>query len=164
MRNTVLTATLLIVGSVVNLIGCSKGERLPTTRQATIKGSVTNGDKSVDVDTIVTFTCDEHGVVLGAKVDALGKFQLLPSMKSIGIPAGRYKVTIQDPIPATAGPGAVGSTQYTEMMKKAPVVAAAPTVESKLPKAVTSLSTTKIILEVQEGENSFDIDLTKFAK
>ncbi len=143
--------------------GCSKSERLPTTRQATIKGSLSNAGKSLETDTIITFICDEHGATFGAKIDALGKFQIIPAVKSIGIPAGRYKVVVNSPQPANAP---VGSEQYTEMMKaSAPANAKTKAAENpNIPSSVTNVGTTKIILEVQEGDNNFDIDLAKFAK
>ncbi len=154
-RISMLVVALMFFG------GCGKTEKLPTTRQATIKGSVSNGGKSIDMDSTVTFFCAEHDATFGAKIDSLGKFQMVPSLKSVGIPAGRYKVMIRPPEKAAQ---TVGSNDYTEMMKKTNAANVKPEAPSNIPVSVLSFETTKLVLEVQEGDNVFDIDLSKLPK
>jgi len=95
-------------------------------------------------------------VALG-KVDALGKFSLTAADPTIGIPAGRYAVTVRAP---EKPPEPVGSEAYKAKMMQGGGMAA-PAKSGDIPENVQSMTSTPIKLEVKAGANTFDIDLAK---
>ncbi|MEZ6066404.1 MAG: carboxypeptidase-like regulatory domain-containing protein [Planctomycetaceae bacterium] len=151
-RGTVLASllTLLCVGC-----GGSDGPAPSTDPQATISGTVTYDGKPIPLDSAVVFHCTEKGVTASGKVDSLGKYSLTGSIEHLGIPAGRYQVTVQPPqvkLPVMGEPG------YEDvMMGKIP---AAPVVK-EIPAKFHKMESSGLVFEVKEGENTFDLDLKK---
>lgn len=109
----------------------------------------------ITTDSAIVFYCKDKGATASGKVDSLGGYSLTGSIPSIGIPAGRYQVMIQPP---TAPPPVVGSEEYKQtMMGKAPK----PPAPKDIPAKFNTLDGSKIQLEVKEGNNTFDFDLSK---
>lgn len=161
----VFRGSLLLMSLLLPAIsgGCGPAEKAPTTVQARVSGSVVIDGKPVKLDTAVTFYNTDEGATAAGKVDALGKFQLTGSMKSIGIPVGRYKVMIRPPEPSNVAP-AQGSVDYEKMMKTAGSAMKTQAANSEIPAQFMTLETTPLIFEVREGDNNFDLDLAKLAK
>ena len=145
--------------------GCGKREARPQGEQASVTGSLMFDGKSVALDTNIVFYCKDKDATAAGKVDSLGKFKLKAARTSVGIPVGRYVVTVRPPDPpmpvsAAAGPG---SPDYQKVMMSQGN-AAKPSTPSDIPIEFTSLDTSKLALEVQVGPNNFDIDMAKIAK
>lgn len=142
--------------------GCGPAEKTPKpAEQATISGSVTvDGTKKVATDTEVEFFCTEKGATLLGRVDALGKFSLRATDKSVGVPAGRYQVMIRPPAPVAAAAPQGNSEDYKKMMMQG-AAAAPPKTESDIPLKFHSQNTSKLFLEAKAGPNTFDLDLSK---
>ncbi len=137
------------------LAGCGGGSSAPKEAQATISGKVTYDGKPITLDSAVVFYCKDKAATAAGKVDSLGSYSLTGSIPSVGIPAGRYQVMIQPP---TAPPPVVGSEEYKQaMMGKAPKKEA----PKDIPAKFHALESSKIVLEVKEGANTFDFDLSK---
>lgn len=152
---------LLITGLFSLATGCSTGPAAPTTKQATVSGSVSKDGKPIKLDSAVTFFCADAGATLGGKIDALGKFSLTPADPSIGIPVGRYKVMVRPPEPP---PAAVGTKDYEKAMMQGGATVAPPApAASEIPQPFQALDSTPLVLEVKEGANTFDIDLAKIS-
>jgi hypothetical protein len=154
----------IVVSLAAALSGCGGGKRQPNAReQATISGSVKNGDNPIDLDSSIVFINETAGANAAGKIDSLGNYSLTAADPSIGIPAGRYKVVIRPPEkPAVK---AVDSDAYKEMMMKGKpaVKEAAPAEGSSIPAKLQGVGTTSLVFEVKPGPNTFDIDLSKFA-
>lgn len=160
-------STALAIGLVsTTLSGC--GEKGPTTQQATVNGSVTFDGKPIELDSTVTFFSENEGANAGGVIDSMGNYNIKAGDARIGIPVGRYKVSIRPPSPVTTTMGSVStdSQEYMKMMGKpaAPVRATAKSAASKIPEEFQSLGSTPIVLELQPGPNKLDFDLSKLSK
>lgn len=145
----------------VCLAGCGGGgggRPAPTTKQATVSGSVVNNGTPIKTDSSVVFFCTEAGATLAGKIDALGKFNLGAADPAIGIPVGRYQVMVRPPEPKSVQ---TTSADYAKMMQGGSNPTAAAATPSDIPQPFLALDTTPLILEVKEGPNTFDIDLAK---
>ncbi|MBS0264636.1 MAG: carboxypeptidase regulatory-like domain-containing protein [Planctomycetes bacterium] len=153
---------LLVAGACLLLsVGCGPTEAKPDpSTQAVVSGSVLKGGKPIAVDSNVTFFCEASGAQAGGKIDALGKFSLTGAESKTGIPAGRYKVMIRPPVKAVTM--APSSPEYQQMMMSGATQKDGPKANtSEIPIDFQSLESTKLILEVKSGTNTFDIDLDK---
>ena len=159
MRNGCVRVGLFVGIMILGVTGCGKKEVVPTTPQASVKGTITFAGKAIPMDSSVVFFCSEEGATAAGKTDSLGKFQLVGATKAAGIPAGRYKVMIRPP---EAEVKSISGGDYTEMMKKKSTTTA-PEPPKDIPVKLMSLETSKLVLEVQSGDNSFEIDLSKFS-
>lgn len=130
---------------------------------ATISGSLSNDGKPISADSDVVFYCSEKGATAAGKLDVLGKFSLKEADPFIGIPPGRYVVSIRPPAPPAVQ---VGTDDYKKMMSQGvnPAGGVAPKISqrpSDIPERFYDPSTSKLALEVKAGPNNFDIDLAK---
>lgn len=151
------------------LSGC--GESGPTTQQAVVSGAVTIDGKPVPMDSTITFFSDSEGANAGGVIDSIGNYNVKAGDPKIGIPIGRYKVSIRPPSPVTTTMGAVAtdSSEYMKAMGKpvAPVRTQAKGTgasASAIPEEFQSLGATPIVIELQPGPNKLDFDLAKLAK
>lgn len=149
---TLIPALLL----TISLAGCGGGgAEKPKDAQSKVSGKVLFDGKPITLDSAVVFYCKDKGATASGKVDSLGSYSLTGSIPSIGIPVGRYQVMIQPPSPP---PPVVGTEEYKAvMMGKGPKKVA----PKDVPEKFHSLESSKIVLEVKEGENTFDFDLSK---
>ncbi|MDB5390076.1 MAG: hypothetical protein JWM11_5722 [Planctomycetaceae bacterium] len=149
---------MTLVGACLMFSGCGGGAvRTPSKEQATISGSLSNAGKSISVDSLVTFESTEKSSMASGKVDALGKFNLKAADPTVGIPPGRYSVTVTPP---AGEPAKVGTDDYKAKMMQGGM-AAAQKKPSDIPDNFQSMSTTPLKLEVKQGQNTFDIDFAK---
>lgn len=156
-----LTGVLLASHCLVTLVGCGgpTSKTYDAAQQATISGKVTlDGSKPVPLDSAVAFYCAEKAASGGGKVDALGSYSIKATDKVIGLPAGRYQVTVR---PAEPPAAQVGTDDYKKMMMQGGNTAKAE-VKSEIPAQFHAIDTTKIVLEVKPGANTIDLDLSKF--
>jgi hypothetical protein len=140
--------------------GCGGGapKTFDAAAQATITGKVTlDGSKPVPLDSTITFYCAEKAATATAKVDALGSYSIKAQEKAIGVPGGRYKITVR---PAEATPAQVGTDDYKKSMMSG-ATAAKQEIKSDIPSKFNALDTTPIVLEIKPGPNTIDIDLSK---
>lgn len=152
------------------LSGC--GEPGPTTQQATVSGAVTIDGKPVAMDSTITFFSDSEGANAGGVIDSIGNYNVKAGDPKIGIPIGRYKVSIRPPSPVTTTMGAVAtdSADYMKAMGKpvapvrTPAKGGAAGSASPIPEEFQSLGSTPIVIELQPGPNKLDFDLAKLAK
>jgi len=160
---------LLVVAGL--LAGC--GESGPTTTQATVSGTVSIDGTPVEMDSAVTFFSENEGANAGGKVDSIGNYNLKAGDPKIGIPVGRYKVTVR-PAAASIMTDTMGnvvgadSDQYKKMMG-APAAVARPKAgaksnTSKIPEEFQNQNTTTIVIESSPGPNKLDFDLGKLSK
>lgn len=153
-----MTVLLLFCASLV--CGCGDGgsKTFDASQQATISGKVTlDGSKPAPLDSSITFYSAEKGANASGKVDALGSYSVKALDKVIGLPAGRYQVTVR---PAEAPPAKVGTDDYKKsMMMGGSAPKEAP--KSDIPEKFYAMDKTPIVLEVKPGANTIDLDLSK---
>jgi len=155
----------------VLVMGC--GEKGPTTEQATVSGAITIDGTPIEMDSSVTFFSENEGANAGGKIDSIGNYNLKAGDPKIGIPVGRYKVTIR-PAAASIVTDTMGnvvgadSDQYKKMMGMPATVskpkAGAKSNTSKIPEEFQNQATTTIIIELTAGPNKLDFDLAKLSK
>lgn len=158
-----LIGTLLFSLVTVSLVGCGGGPSGPTDPQAEVSGSVMNNGKPVTLDSRVVFFNEEKGLTLTGKVDSLGKYTLSAGDPKIGIPAGRYTVSITPPVAAVVEVNQ-GSQDYMKMMQASGAKAAPPKAENTapdIPEKFRDPKTSKLVFEIKPGANTFDFDLSK---
>ncbi len=157
-----LLRTLLLSLATVSCVGCGGGPTGPTDPQAQVSGSVTNNGKPITLDSNVVFYNEEKGLTLTGKIDSLGKYSLSAGDPRVGIPAGRYAVSIKPPVAAVAEVSQ-SSQDYMKMMQNGGKVAP-PKAENSapdIPEKFRDYKTSKLVFEVKEGSNTFDFDLSK---
>jgi hypothetical protein len=135
MKSTGRRSGLLLLASVV-VLASSCGKPIP--KLVPVSGVVVNGDKPVSLVN-VAFAADisKGGPTLDAyaSTDAQGRFSLRTTLHGKGVPAGHYKVVI-----STDGPSG-----------------------RLIPASITSLTTTKLEVDVPEnGTEDMKIDLSKY--
>lgn len=153
-----MTVLSLICASLVCGCGDSASKTFDASQQATISGKVTlDGSKPVPLDSNISFYCAEKGANASGKVDAIGSYSVKALDKVIGLPAGRYKITVR---PAEAPPAKVGTDDYKKTMMMG---GTAPKEEAKsdIPDKFHAMDKTPIVLEVKPGANTIDLDLSK---
>ncbi len=143
-------------------VGCgAKAPPKPKTEQASIGGTVKNGDKTVPVNTEVVFENSKEGLTIAAKTDSSGKFQLSATDPRIGIPVGRYKVAVRPPT-AVVAPVQPGSADYQKLMQSGGQAAPPPVAGSELiPDKFHKHDSSGLEFEAKVGQNDFAIDLSK---
>lgn len=147
---------------LIAAIGCGSGSpALDPSTQATISGTVTIDGTPIPVDSIVHFESTDTGTTATGKIDALGNFSAVVPDPKKGLVAGRYRVMVAPPPKPAVQMSDVGA--YTNAMKSGGAAAKPGSGEnsSPIPKLFQSLQTTKLILEVKAGPNTFNIDLAK---
>ncbi|MCA9055849.1 MAG: hypothetical protein KDA75_18570 [Planctomycetaceae bacterium] len=140
---------------ILTIAGCGGGTPAPTDAQAKVTGKATYDGKPLPVDSAIVFYCPEKAATASGKVDSLGGYSLTGSMPGIGIPAGRYQVMFSAP---ALPPPVVGTPEYEQAMMGH---IKDPPLPKEIPQKFTSFATSKLVLEVKEGDNTFDFDLAK---
>jgi hypothetical protein len=154
------SVVLCCVAGVV--FGCG-GASGPSDPQAQVSGKVTNDGKPVTLDSRVVFFNAEKGLTLTGPIDSLGNYSLTPADPKIGVPAGRYTVTIMPPVAAVVEVSQ-GSPDYKKMMMTGGGVGAPPKASNAapdIPDKFRDAKTSKLVFEVKAGANTFDMDLSK---
>jgi len=142
--------------------GCG-GPSGPTDPQAQVSGKVTNDGKPVTLDSRVVFFNAEKGLTLTGAIDSLGNYSLSPADPKIGVPAGRYTVTIMPPVAAVVEVNQ-SSEDYKKMMMTGGAATTAQTASntaSDIPEKFRDAKTSKLVFEIKAGANTFDMDLAK---
>jgi hypothetical protein len=147
--------------------GCGGGPRtkpLDPAKQATISGKITlDGSMPVPAETTVVFACPELGATVAGKTNAQGEYTVTAGDRSIGIPAGTYKVMIR-PAQAAASaapPPTVGSKEYEKMMTTGGEVTKKGDTADVIPAKFHTFDGSKLALEIAPGKNTKDLDLSK---
>lgn len=152
-----LVSTFLMCLTVV--FGCG-GPTGPTGPQAKVSGTVTNDGKPVTLNSQVVFYNKEKGLTLTGTLDSLGKYSLTPADPKLGVPAGRYEVSIKPPVvpQIQADPS---SPEYQKMMMEGTDGTASGSTASDIPEKFSDPKTSGLVFEVKEGDNTYDFDLSK---
>lgn len=147
-----------VAAGCATLVGCGgSNARVAGADQAKVTGGLVNGAKQLPVDTEVIFESAEKSAQATGKIDATGKYTLKASDPGVGIPPGRYVVMI---MPKAGGKVSVGTDDYKAKMMNAGKPAAAP--PSDIPGKFMSVSETPLKYELKAGDQTIDIDLSKF--
>ena len=156
-----LAAYFVLAGACLAFGGCGGSSGLkapPREPQATVSGTLLKDGKPLSLNTSIVFYFPEKSVTAAGKADALGKFSLSAADSSIGIPAGKYQVMVRPPAPPPAA--AVGSKEYEKMMTAGDSTKSAKP-PSEVPDRFLTFESSKLVLEVKVGPNTFDLDLAK---
>ena len=144
------------------LVGCG-GPVVPIGPQAQVSGGVTNNEKPGMLGSQVVFYHAGKGLTLAAALDAQGKYALTPGDPKVGIPVGSYTVTILPPLDSIVQESPT-SADYQKSMQAGKVpatVSAKSSKDSDIPEKFRDAKTSGLVLEIKEGVNTFDFDLSK---
>ena len=159
MRLVLLSMCACVTGF---LIGCGGEPTGPVGAQSQVSGTVTNNGKPVSLNSQVIFFNKQKGLTLVGTLDSLGKYSLAAGDPKLGIPAGRYEVSIAPPATPVveANPS---SPDYQKLMQTPGVVkpAAASDTAADIPQKFRDPKTSGLVFEVKEGPNTYDFDLSK---
>ncbi len=156
MRKSFLVFTLWLM----TIVGCGGGPVAPTGPQSQVSGKVTNDGKPLTLNSQVVFYNAEQGLTLTGVLDSLGNYSLTPADPKLGVPAGRYEVSIKPPaVPVVQMDPS--SADYAKMMQGGASAALAPSTAPDIPEKFQDPKTSKLVFEVKEGPNTFDLDLSK---
>jgi hypothetical protein len=150
-----------LCGLVLFSVGCG-GPVGPVDPQAQVSGTVTNNGKPVTLGSMVVFYNSEKGLTLTGLLDSLGKYSLTAADPKIGVPAGRWAVSVKAPTTPVLEMG--NSADYTKMMQGGgakSVAASKPATASDIPEKFTDAKTSGLVFEVKAGANDFSFDLSK---
>lgn len=153
--------TAICVG-VCLLTGCG-GSTGPVGPQAQVNGTVTNDGKPVTLNSQVVFYNAEKGLTLSGTLDSLGKYSLSAADPKLGVPVGRYDVKILPPAAPVVEMNQ-SSADYKKMMQAGGAGAATtkPADDAPdIPENFRDTKTSKLVFEIKEGANTFDLDLSK---
>lgn len=149
--------TVLFLATLVS--GCGGGATGPVGPQSQVSGTVTNDGKPVTLDSQVVFFNSEKGLTLTGTLDSLGKYSLTPADPKVGVPAGRYQVSIKPPVVPVIQMDP-SSTEYAKMMEGGDTATSTP-VAVDIPEKFSDPKTSGLVFEVKEGPNTYDFDLSK---
>lgn len=137
---------LFIVCSLLSIVGCGGGS---TTQYGTVTGTVTIDGKPAPEGCIVSCQNMDTGAPANAKTESGGTYRLY--MKgSTRIATGEYKVLVQ---PASLE---LGHEQAMKMLQEKKL----PKIDTNLiPKKYQTYETSKLVMSVRDGSNTFDIPL-----
>ena len=149
-----------LCGLVLIAVGCG-GPTGPVDPQAQVTGTVTNNGKPVTLGSLVVFYNAEKGLTLTGTLDSLGNYSLTPADPKIGVPAGRWEVSLKPPVepPIEMSTGA----DYMKMMQGGAKSTAGskPATAKDIPEKFNSPKTSGLVFEVKAGPNTFNLDLSK---
>jgi hypothetical protein len=156
---------LLIMCACVSgfLIGCGGEPTGPVGAQSQVSGTVTNNGKPVTLDSRVIFFNKDKGLTLIGVLDSLGSYSLVAGDPKLGVPAGRYEVSLAPPAPPVVEMNPA-SSEYQKMMTaggSAGPPPAASKVVSDIPAKFLDPKTSGLVFEVKEGPNTYNFDLSK---
>jgi len=152
----------LCASATVFVSGCGGSSSAPQGLQSQVSGTVINDGKPVTLNSVVVFYNKDKGLTLSGTLDSLGKYSLTAGDPKVGVPAGRYEVSITPPVPPVLEVNPAGA-DYQKMMQSGGV--AAPTAASEsapdIPEKFRDPKTSGLVFEVKEGPNIYDFDLAK---
>jgi hypothetical protein len=157
-RQLTLAGAFALIGVIGGCSGGSSGPRLDPGKQATITGSVTFNGQPLPLDSSVYFSSKDTGTTAAGKLDALGNFSATAPDPKQGLSAGRYHIMVRPPTPP---PVTANDPRYKDVMTGGAKPSIASSDSALIPKQFFSLETTKLVLEVKPGPNTFNIDLAK---
>ena len=159
MRFVLLSLSVCLMGLSS---GCDSGPTGPVGPQAEVSGTVTNNGKPVAVNSLVVFFNKDKGLTLSGPLDSLGKYSLFAGDPKIGIPVGRYEVSVRPPVEAIAQVSQT-SEDYKKMMQGGgeKSLTAKPASAPDIPEKFIDAKTSGLTFEVKAGPNTFDMDLSK---
>jgi hypothetical protein len=142
-------------------VGCG-GPAGPVEPQAQVSGTVTNNGKPVTLGSLVVFFNSEKGLTLSGALDSLGNYSLTAADPKVGVPAGRWQVSIKPPAAPVVEMG--NSPDYMKMMQGGgpkSVAASKPATAADIPEKFNDPKTSGLVFEVKPGPNNFSFDLSK---
>ena len=146
-----LLASLILVLPIC--VGCGGGSSMPSWPKGTVTGKVTYMDAPITAGSSVMFQHVDTGWAATGTVESDGSFTLR-MQGNTKILAGSYKVAVTPP--TTASPDETDLEEYAKVMESGGAISTAP----KLPEKFNDPDSSGIVIEVEEGENYFEIDLT----
>ena len=153
----------MVCSLVLISVGCG-GPTGPVDPQAQVSGSVTNDGKPVSLGSLVVFYNAEKGLTLTGTLDSLGKYSLTAADPKVGVPVGRYEVTVKPPVAAVIDINP-SSDEYMKKMQGGggadSLAASKPAAASDIPEKFNDPKTSGLVFEVKAGPNTFDFDLSK---
>lgn len=138
-----------LLGALLLLAGCSSGVDYGPT--GTVSGRLTKQGQSLAEGTQVVFMHPEKGYAAFGSTDAEGNFSIT-SWNEGNLPIGAYRVMIQPPA-GDLNPDTASDEQLLEGAQ----VESVP--EAEFDFKYRQTSTSGLAYEVEEGPNSFEIDL-----
>ena len=154
---------LIMVVCVVSIAAGCGGSTGPVGPQSQVSGTVTNDGKPVTLNSQIVFFNSEKGLTLSGVLDSLGKYTLSAADPKLGVPAGRYDVKIIPPVTPVVDVNQ-SSTDYSKMMQAGGATlasAASANLAPDIPEKFRDTKTSKLVFEIKEGANTFDLDLSK---
>ena len=124
-------ASLAVASCLLTLVGCSGTE----SEAATASGMITLDGQPLDAG-VITFVPVEGTQSGIARIAPTGKWTAKVSKSKMGLPPGRYKVTIESTTTSVGAENSIGDN-----------------VVSNVPEKYTSLEATPIELDIQAGAN-----------
>jgi len=158
MRSPVLS---VVCGLVLLSAGCG-GEPVPVDPQSQVSGTVTNDGKPVALGSLVVFFNSTKGLTLTGTLDSLGNYSLTAADPKVGVPAGRWEVSVKPPVAPLTEMST--SDDYKKMMQGGgpkTVADSNPATAPDIPEKFNDPKTSGLVFEVKPGPNKFDFDLAK---
>jgi len=123
---------------------------------------VTNDGKPVTLDSRVIFFNKDKGLTLIGVLDSLGTYSLVAGDPKLGVPAGRYEVSLAPPAPPIIEMNQ-SSPDYQKMMSAggAPAPPSGASKAPDIPGKFLDPKTSGLVFEVKEGPNTYNFDLSK---
>ncbi|QDV30495.1 hypothetical protein Spb1_24290 [Planctopirus ephydatiae] len=142
---------LLMVGLLLTIAGCGSSN-LPAGTTGTVRGTVTYNGKPVPEGSTVIFVREKDGLLASGVTDSSGDYRLR-MRDGLKIVTGSYRVSVTPPV-------VEATLNQDEIMKlqqggKLPVPAAV----KEVPLKYRSPEGSKLVCDVKDGSNSFDIDM-----
>ena len=144
-------------------IGCGGGSTEPAGPQSQVSGTVTNNGTPVTLDSRVIFFNSGIGLTLTGTLDSLGKYSLTAADPKVGVPAGRYEVSLMPPVAPVVEVNQ-SSEDYKKMMQgggEKSLTESKPATAADIPEKFNNPKTSGLVFEVKAGANTFDMDLSK---
>lgn len=151
----------VLFGLVFLFAGCG-GPTGPVDPQAQVSGTVTNNGKPLTLGSLVVFFNSQKGLTLTGTVDSLGSYSLTAADPKVGVPAGRWEVSVKPPVTPVVEMS--NSDDYKKMMQGGgpkSVASSKPGTAPDIPEKFNNPKTSGLVFEVKPGPNTFSFDLAK---
>lgn len=151
----------VLFGLAFLFAGCG-GPTGPVDPQAQVSGTVTNNGKPVTLGSLVVFFNSEKGLTLTGTLDSLGNYSLTAADPKVGVPAGRWEVSVKPPVAPVVEMS--NSDDYKKMMQGGgpkSVASSKPATAPDIPEKFNNPKTSGLVFEVKPGPNTFSFDLAK---
>lgn len=160
MRLVLLSMCACVMGCLIS--GCGSSSTAPVGVQSQVSGTVTNDGKPVTLDSRVIFFNKDKGLTLIGVLDSLGTYSLVAGDPKLGVPAGRYEVSLAPPAPPIIEMNQ-SSPDYQKMMSAggAPAPPSGASKAPDIPGKFLDPKTSGLVFEVKEGPNTYNFDLSK---